>query len=884
MFAAVEWHALGVLPWVVLGGCAVLAAVVWLYPPQVRTVGGMGRWLLPTLRAIALIVLVLAFLQPVVVSPRPAEDSGAIAVLVDTSRSMGVADTSRGPAQWVMLADGLGLLPPDARPQAARALPARIERLRALGEALARADAELDYARLSGRDIAEVQARVDQQLAALRATLAEAIEEAEQGIQRGPVLGRLKAIGEQLEVQRGGRWLADLRNRLDQADQAIRSYQAAQDQALYRDNPEVRAACDALAGRTRLQLAQQALVDPAHGLLRQLPPDLLVFGYTVGDALLPLPLVHRGQVLEDLGLSADAHRSELTAALLRVQEHLRARDLHAIVLFSDGREVGAGGSVISGLGGGGAPIFPVLTAPVRATRDLVVERLELPQSVFIGETLAVRAHLRGRGLRGNRIDLTLTAGELQRTQAVNLQDDGTAIAEFSIPMEKAGIAEITVEAAPIDGEASTDNNTMSRPVKVLDDRLKVAAYAGAPSWEFQYLRSALEKTRSIELTENILPAGAALPLPPEDILEQEVLILSEVTTAAMSQAQKDAIHRLVTERGGSVILLAGSSLQLNGYSQDILLADLLPWNGGGVSWRTWPGESPGFRPTPADESISLLRLSDEGGSELAQQWLRLPAMYRVLALPELKPNARPLLIERESSLPLLTESRLGAGRVFTWAAQESWRWRWKRGETYHERFWVQLVRHAGEAPYAVRNARLAFDADTLRTEPGRPVQVRAKRLQGAGDGLRVRITRDEQPIEEAPLPAIDPAQAGSPQAPGRFARAITLPEPGRYTLELIDPADPSATLALPLEVAQRIEAELLDLSPDEPLMRRLADASGGQLLALESVRELPSMLAELAERRPKTIQWSLWDSPYLFALVLSCLGLEWALRKRAGLA
>src|SRR5690606_36059527 len=96
--------------------------------------------------------------------------------------------------------------------------------------------------------------------------------------------------------------------------------------------------------------------------------------------------------------------------------------------------------------------------------------------------------------------------------------------------------------------------------------------------------------------------------------------------------------------------------------------------------------------------------------------------------PELKPNARPLLVERDSGLPLLTESRLGSGRVFFAAFNESWRWRFKTGDTHHSRFWRQVVRHAAEMPYAVKDDQYAFDADALSVEPEQTLRVRAKRL------------------------------------------------------------------------------------------------------------------------------------------------------------
>ena len=56
-----------------------------------------------------------------------------------------------------------------------------------------------------------------------------------------------------------------------------------------------------------------------------------------------------------------------------------------------------------------------------------------------------------------------------------------------------------------------------------------------------------------------------------------------------------------------------------------------------------------------------------------------------------KPAIRPLLVERDLGLPVLSESRIGAGRAFFFGANETWRWRQNVGERDQDRFWSQLI-------------------------------------------------------------------------------------------------------------------------------------------------------------------------------------------------
>ena len=75
-----------------------------------------------------------------------------------------------------------------------------------------------------------------------------------------------------------------------------------------------------------------------------------------------------------------------------------------------------------------------------------------------------------------------------------------------------------------------------------------------------------------------------------------------------------------------------------------------------------------------------------------------------------------------------------------------------------------------------------------------------------------------------------------------------------------------------------------DLSPDERLLDRLARSSGGQATTLDHFKDLTDHLSALRAHEPRTAEFRLWSSWYLYSFVLACLGAEWALRKRLGLS
>ncbi|HZK82132.1 MAG TPA: hypothetical protein VFC46_13715, partial [Humisphaera sp.] len=308
-----------------------------------------------------------------------------------------------------------------------------------------------------------------------------------------------------------------------------------------------------------------------------------------------------------------------------------------------------------------------------------------------------------------------------------------------------------------------------------------------------------------------------------------------------------------------------------------------------------------FVPAPRAESMELLKLPPDlvatsSGAGIAgpesepipRRWEQLPGCFRFLQLPEMhddtnwKPQAKPLLIEEESHLPVLTEMRLGAGRTFFLGINETWRWRFKVGGRDQEHFWRQLIQYASEDPYFAYDGPIALDIDKVSAEPGEAIHVRARITEELPDpppAFSLDVVRAGVVIAEQPLTPI-----GSPGGV-RYGATLTL-SAGDYELRwtVLDAKKKSRVVKIPIHVAATSEAELANLSGDRVMLRKLAEASGGEFLTLDQVDRLPERLSAAGDTRSRYAELPLWDSPYLFVVVIGCFGVEWALRKRLGLA
>jgi hypothetical protein len=859
MLSTLYWQYSQALPWVL--GLLVIAGLLlmWWYPPQLRHLPMGWRLTMPALRWLAVGAIALSMLRPVVSRPPTDRERGPVLWLIDNSRSMGVIDSTRPVGQWVGIAAAMGRLPGQPRDANTQAMQADCDRLSALADDVARARSELDYARLSGRSVDAAQSRLDQSTADLQGTARSAIAKAVILVRRGALektLAYLVNIPAGTDKQA---WLDRLRDKARAAASEAEQVRVANDALLYESDPTVQDACAPLQAMSRLQLTEAAILDGDSGLVSRVGTEIPAVLLGIGDRLTPIAQNAAQAMGNTAPLQADGNISNLTGGIRSALQLQGDSPIRAVVLFSDGRQI-EGDSAAGPFTG--VPVFTVAAASRSALKDVSIVDVAVPISAYAGETITVRAAVRGSGVNGQSTNVTLSDGQTRLVQRVTFVDDRPVPIEFKWTAGHGGAVRLMIEAGALADEASIENNRLIRWVKVFDRKMRVAIAAPKAAQDAELARQSLLQAVWAE-------SAAADSLSPEKIGQLDVLMLDGIEPNSFDADQWTAIGKMVNERGGSVILVAGDDGVFGADPLEKLLPFSLPGFNG---WRTWPGHRLGFHLGPAP-GVHALELVGSGDSD----WESLPPISRYVPIMPLKSGVHPVLVETESGTPVLTEQRLGRGRVFCFGATETLRWRGNGVE--EQRFWPQLFRYAAGEPYESTDRGLSLDSDAIETVPHRTVPLRAKISTGPHDpqAVRLQITAAGSVVLERTMTMVQPKGAG------RFETALTDLPQGDYEIQ----ADGGAGLGhprIPLHVHPSFEAEMADLSGDESWLRRLADTSGGQFFRLDQLDLLAKRLRELPVVSARRIESPLWDGPYLFVLVLGCLATEWGLRKRFGLA
>jgi hypothetical protein len=472
MLAAIRLQYSQSLPWVILLLAGLVLMVLLAYPAQLRQVPRRWRWLLPTLRILAVSALGLSILRPVVTRPRLTKERAPVVVLVDDSASMGVVDSNRPAAEWVGIAAALGKLPPEARDKRMDAVQSSCDRLSAQADDVLRARAGRDYARLSGRGIEAAQARLDQSIDELQ-TIARDAADASASM-RISALDRTLAYLSHLPagVDREA-WLDRIRERARSAATYAEQARMVSDGELYRSDEKVREACRSLESLSRLQLAETMLLDADSGLVARLGADTSVLGYGISDHVVPFAVNDRRGDMEPL--NAEGSVSNLTGGMRAVLESLSSAPPRAVVIFSDGRMNGGDTDAATMAAVTGVPVYAVGVAARAGVRDISITNAVVPSTATVGETIPLNVEVRGVGMRGVSTDVTVTGGGDAETRWIRFEDDQRISLSFNRKFTVVGLGQLTVEVAPVAGELSVQNNRVQRWVEVLPAGSKSAA-------------------------------------------------------------------------------------------------------------------------------------------------------------------------------------------------------------------------------------------------------------------------------------------------------------------------------------------------------------------------------------------------------------------------
>jgi len=690
--------------------------------------------------------------------------------------------------------------------------------------------------------------------------------------------------------------------------------------------PEVKAALDALAApaqagqtapaqagqTTRLAIAKGLILKDRSRLIRELEKQHKVRLYRVSNAVQFLAEVNRPDQVESAdkllrAVEADGSQTRLGDGVRHVLTELRGAPPSAIILFTDGQTTeGEPLSKAAELAARkGVPLYAIGLGSAEPAHDIELTELLVDDVVFVDDTVRFQAKLLARGIAGEKVTVRLkeldpgasganAARELESKEVEAPADGQTKRVELVHRPKVTGERTFILEVDKRPRELQTDNNRIERVITVRKEKLKVLLIDSEPRYEFRYLKNYLERDETIDLNVVLLSSDpeysdqdrSALPTLPaskDDLFSYDVVVFGDADTSFLSQSQMQNLVEFVTEKGGGMLFIAGELFDPLSYRGSPLEL-LLPIELSDARNPTAVGTTvAAFRPelTLEGRASPIFHFGDDDVASM-QIWERLPDLFWYFEAPRKKPAAL-VLAEHSTAagsdgkLPLVLYQFVGAGKSMFHAFDDTWRWRFRAGDKYFGRFWVQTVRFLARSKLAGQR-QAEVQTDRRRYQRGQPIQFRVRfpnpgRAPTSGDVV-IQVERSGQGPRKLTLKLV-------PGTRNVFEGALPQAAEGDYQVRLMPPP----VLEGPIPMASfRVEAPINEFERIEmngPELMRAAESTGGKyytpLTAETLLKDLPKPSKVPLDTDPPIPLWNTWPVLTLFLVLIT---LEWVFRKR----
>ena len=578
---------------------------------------------------------------------------------------------------------------------------------------------------------------------------------------------------------------------------------------------------------------------------------------------------------------ADGNGTDIAASLLSILDEARFRPLAAIVLSSDGADTNAGLSAgaLAEIASFGVPVHTIGVGDEAIADDIELAAITMPDTVLPGSTVSARVSIRHDVAGSARIKVYDGDELLQLVPVEFGADSGVSTAWLEIDLDEAGPHELVFSVEGDAADIELRNNTRAALVNVADQVYNVLYFEGEPRWEYKFLRRAVRDDEELQIasllrvspnkyyrqgidTPEQLQDG--FPTTRAELFHYAALIIGSVEAASLTDEQQQLVREFVSERGGSLLMLAGPNGLGNGGWGQSAIADVLPVWLPSSTTDTFHRKKAPVSLTPQGAASRILRFAADADLNRAA-WQELPELADYQLTGNLKPGAESLLDADtdDGRIPLLITQAFGRGHAWILASGGTWRWQMSLPleDLKHETFWRQLLRAL------------------VATAPGN-VSLTAEK--GAGDGrvsLRAEFRDAAFVAHESGESLALPMQAGD--APGVYTADFVPPESGTWYFEALAERDGEAvSLSRSSILYESGQAEHFNFRANPGLLQRLAEATGGHYYRAGELAGLADQLRYSSSGITETDYRSIWDAPAVFVLLLLLKAGEWLLRRR----
>ncbi|TWT56052.1 hypothetical protein [Allorhodopirellula solitaria] len=575
-------------------------------------------------------------------------------------------------------------------------------------------------------------------------------------------------------------------------------------------------------------------------------------------------------------------------------------NLLGVVLASDGdwNQGSAPVQAATRLRSLGIPVFAFPVGSDTRLPDVELLSFDVPTFAIAGKRVRIPFSIESSLPRDHQATVTMKTNEGETIEKdVRVQAMGRTNSSIDWQPESLGETSLTLQVSPTTGEVRDDNNELTAPISIREEKLRVLVVESVPRWEYRYLRNALSRDPGVDVSCLLFHPGldkhgggnadyiSEFPATKAELSEYDVVFIGDVgiDDGQLTIEQCEWLRGLVGQQASGIVFMPG--WQGREFSLlDTPLGELIPVVMDDAQPRGWGSRTAQhFELTELGRRSLLTKLADTADENL-EVWGNLPGFQWYAPVVRAKPGTETLCVHQETSnqfgrLPLLVTRTFGGGKVLFMGTDGAWRWRKGVEDLYHYRFWGQVVRWM-----AYRRSMTSGENMYLYQSPERPrvrqtVTVNANVMESNGEPLSkgdvtLRIVSPAGQIETISMGSVG-------EEWGAFSGRFTPQEHGMHELTLFC-KETGDTLQTKLLI-QGTSREQIGKPARPEVLEEIARVTRGQILTVDRVEDVVQWLAAMPDPPPSVRRVALWSHPVVVGLFVALLALFWIARKGVGL-
>lgn len=556
-------------------------------------------------------------------------------------------------------------------------------------------------------------------------------------------------------------------------------------------------------------------------------------------------------------------QTDISSALQQLNNRFVNQNIGALVLATDGL-YNQGNDPQYEAKNIKTSIYTIALGDTVSKRDLLIGNVNYNKTAFLGNDFEIEVLVAAYQSKGENTRLIVTEdGKQVYTQAIAVTNgDFKKALPVKLTAGKKGLRKYNISIAPVKNELSTQNNTETIYVDVLDARQKVLVLYQSPHPDITVTKQAVETNKNFEVKTSLLADISSVKL-----ADYSLIILYQIP-AGSNALLKDFIAKSKTP----VWYILGSQTDIQTFNAEQ----------SNVKINTSRNEPQEVFALP-ETGFSAFTLSDSSRKKIAL----LPPLLAPFGNYTTATNTSVLLKQKIGAIattyPLLAFGDDAGRRIAILTCEGLWRWQLAEYQNYgnrnatdellsqtvqyltananRQRFRVYPARNVfDEGESVILNAELYNDALELINTPD--VKIDLKSQEGKNYSFLFSRKAQSYQLDAGTLPIGEYTYTAATQNGTRKFNAN-----GELTVK-------------PLNLETRQSAA------NHQLLNTIAKQSGGQMLYPAQISQLANLIRK--NDNIKTVVYEdkhysdLIDVKWLFVLILLLLSGEWFLRKREG--